>query len=55
MSKIIKSGMTVWAVTTTHDASALTKADRVAPRLPDHLARLAAATAPNRNPAALAA
>jgi sugar-phosphatase len=34
------AGMTVWAVTTTHNASALTEADRVSPGLPDHLARL---------------
>jgi HAD superfamily hydrolase (TIGR01509 family) len=31
------AGMTVWAVATTHDASELGDADRVAPGLPEHL------------------
>ena len=49
------AGMTVWAVTTTHDGSALTEADRVAPGLPDHLALLGVTPAPERAEAALAA
>jgi sugar-phosphatase len=49
------AGMTVWAVTTTHDGSALTEADRVAPGLPDHLAPLGVAAAPNRAAESLAA
>jgi hypothetical protein len=32
--------MTVWAVATTHEPDALTKAQRVADGLPDHLAAL---------------
>ena len=34
------AGMTVWAVTTTHEPEALTAAQRVADGLPDHLAAL---------------
>jgi len=34
------AGMTVWAVATTHEPDALTKAQRVADGLPDHLAAL---------------
>jgi HAD superfamily hydrolase (TIGR01509 family) len=49
------AGMTVWAVTTTHDGSALTEADRVAAGLRDHLALLGAAAAPKRAEASLAA
>ena len=49
------AGMTVWAVTTTHDGSALTEADRVAPGLPDHLALLGVTPAQEPAEAALAA
>jgi HAD superfamily hydrolase (TIGR01509 family) len=49
------AGMTVWAVTTTHDGSALTEAERVAPGLPDHLALLRVTPARERAEAALAA
>jgi HAD superfamily hydrolase (TIGR01509 family) len=49
------AGMTVWAVTTTHDGSALTEADRVAPGLPDHLALLGVTPAHERAEASLAA
>jgi HAD superfamily hydrolase (TIGR01509 family) len=49
------AGMTVWAVTTTHDGSALTEADRVAPGLPDHLALLGVTPVHERAEASLAA
>jgi HAD superfamily hydrolase (TIGR01509 family) len=49
------AGMTVWAVITTHDGSALTEADRVAPGLPDHLAVLGVTAAPDGAEASLAA
>jgi HAD superfamily hydrolase (TIGR01509 family) len=49
------AGMTVWAVTTTHDGSALTEADRVAPGLLDHLALLGITPPQERAEAPLAA
>ena len=49
------AGMPVWAVTTTHDGSALTEADRVAPGLADHLALLGVTLPQDRAEAALAA
>jgi sugar-phosphatase len=49
------AGMTVWAVTITHDGSALTEADRVAPGLPDHLALLGLEAEPHRAASSLAA
>jgi sugar-phosphatase len=49
------AGMTVWAVTTTHDGSALTEADRVSPGLPVHMALLGVTPAPERAEAQLAA
>jgi HAD superfamily hydrolase (TIGR01509 family) len=49
------AGMTVWAVTTTHDAPALREADRVASGLLEHLEVLGVAATPDRTPASLAA
>jgi HAD superfamily hydrolase (TIGR01509 family) len=49
------AGMTVWAVTTTHDGSALTEADRVAPGLPDHLSALGVTATPDGAEASMAA